>query len=105
MLVVVRFKVEIPRRFAKAFVADGFDMLLHEALETALQDKAIRPEAIEILRSMIERVVVTPTKAGEFRVDLHGDIARLIAADAPISTAAAKTKRAASSYEGDRNRT
>jgi site-specific DNA recombinase len=67
-----------------------------ETLEVALQDEAIRPEAIEILRSMMERVVVTPTKAGTLRVELHGDIARLIAADAPISTAARKTKRAAS---------
>ena len=32
MLVAVRLKVEIPRHFAKAFVADGFDMLLHEAI-------------------------------------------------------------------------
>jgi hypothetical protein len=44
----------------------------------------------------MERVVVTPTKAGTLRVELHGDIARLIAADAPIGTAATKTKRAAS---------
>jgi site-specific DNA recombinase len=63
-----------------------------ETLEIALQDEAIRPEAIEILRSMVERVVVTPTKAGTLRVELHGDIARLITADAP----ATKTKRAAS---------
>ena len=32
MLVAERFKVKIPRHFAKAFVADGFDMLLHEAI-------------------------------------------------------------------------
>jgi hypothetical protein len=45
---------------------------------------------------MMERVVVTPTKAGTLRVELHGDITRLIAADTPISTAPTKTKRAAS---------
>src|SRR5208282_2995211 len=66
-----------------------------ETLETALRDEAIRPEAIEILRSMMERVVVTPTKEGALRVELHGDIARLITADEPIG-AATKAKRAAS---------
>jgi site-specific DNA recombinase len=66
------------------------------ALETALQDEAIRPEAVEILRSMIERVVVTPTKAGAFPVELHGDIARLITADEPRGASATKTTRAAS---------
>jgi site-specific DNA recombinase len=67
-----------------------------ETLEIGLQDEAIRPEAVEILRSMIERVVVTPTKASTLRVELHGDIARLITADAPMGTAARMTKHAAS---------
>ena len=66
-----------------------------EALETALRDEAIRPEAIEILRSMMERVVVTPAEDGTLRVELHGDIARLITADEPID-AARKATRAAS---------
>jgi site-specific DNA recombinase len=70
-----------------------------ETLEIALQDEAIRPEAIEILRSMMERVVVTPTKAGALRVELYGDIARLMTADAPMDTGTAGKKpvRAASS--------
>jgi site-specific DNA recombinase len=68
-----------------------------EALETALEDEAIRPEAIEILRSMMERVVVTPTKDGTLRVELHGDIAQLITVDDQIGAVAPKTKRAASS--------
>ncbi|MGE5203759.1 MAG: hypothetical protein ACM3O6_17005 [Acidobacteriota bacterium] len=67
-----------------------------EALEIALQDEAIRPEAIEILRSMMERVVVTPTKDATLRVELHGDIARLITADEPNRAPARKTKHAAS---------
>ena len=67
-----------------------------EALETALQDEAIRPEAVEILRSMMERVVVTPTKDGTLRVDLHGDIARLITAEEPQRAPTGKTMRAAS---------
>jgi site-specific DNA recombinase len=69
-----------------------------ETLEIALQDEAIRPEAIEILRSMMERVVVTPTKAGALHVELYGDIARLMTADAPMGagTAAKKPVRAAS---------
>ncbi len=67
-----------------------------ETLEIALQDDAIRPEAIEILRSIMERVVVTPRKDGAPRVELHGDLARLITVDRPMGTAATKTKRAAS---------
>jgi site-specific DNA recombinase len=66
-----------------------------ETLEIALQDDAIRPEAIEILRSMMERVVV-PRKDGAPRVELHGDIARLITVDRPMGTAATKTEHAAS---------
>jgi site-specific DNA recombinase len=50
-----------------------------EALEVALQDEAIRPEALEVLRSIIEKVVVTPQSGARLVVELHGDIARLIA--------------------------
>src|SRR5262249_14306384 len=49
-----------------------------EALEAALQDEVIRPEAVEILRSMIEKVIVTPQSGATLLVELHGDIACLI---------------------------
>ena len=67
-----------------------------ESLETALQDEAIRPEAVEILRSIMERIVVTPMAEGGLRVELHGDIARLITADEPTSASDTSKTRAAS---------
>jgi site-specific DNA recombinase len=67
-----------------------------EALALALQDDAIRIEAIEILRSMIERVVITPSSEGAPRVELHGDLARLITVDGEIGAHTPKKKRAAS---------
>ena len=67
-----------------------------ESLETALQDEAIRPEAIEILRSIMERIVVTPMAEGGLRVELYGDIARLITADEPTSASDTSKTRAAS---------
>ena len=74
-----------------------------ETLETALQDEAIRPEAIEILRSMMERVVVTPTKAGTLHVELYGDMARLITTHAAMDTGrAAKKPVRAASWEATR---
>jgi site-specific DNA recombinase len=71
-----------------------------ETLETALQDEAIRMEAIEILRSMIERVVVTPSPEGGLQVELYGDLARLITADEPIRQSGTKSKRPASDEAG-----
>src|SRR5262249_36707712 len=70
-----------------------------EALEAALQDEVIRPEAVEILRSMIEKVIVTPQSGATLLVELHGDIACLItltAADSDIT----KAKRPASKKAG-----
>ncbi len=49
-----------------------------EALEAALEDEAIRPDALEILRSMIEKVIVTPQSGATLLVELHGDIACLM---------------------------
>ena len=56
-------------------------------LETALQDDAIRPEAIEILRSMMERVVVTPTKAGTLRVELTSRVDVAVRGSHPCTNA------------------
>jgi DNA invertase Pin-like site-specific DNA recombinase len=49
-----------------------------EALEAALRDETIRPEAMEILRALIDNVVVTPAADGTLRVELHGEMAALL---------------------------
>jgi len=70
-----------------------------EALEAALQDETIRPEALEVLRSMVEKVIVTPQSGASLLVELHGDIARLIAITAAGSETA-KEKRPTSEKVG-----
>jgi site-specific DNA recombinase len=44
------------------------------ALHEALADEASRDEAFELIRSLIEKVVVTPA-AGDVHIDLHGALA------------------------------
>ncbi|WP_103872879.1 hypothetical protein [Bosea lathyri] len=38
----------------------------------------LRDEAMEAIRSMIERIVVTPRDGGGVHLDLHGDLARIL---------------------------
>jgi site-specific DNA recombinase len=47
------------------------------ALHEALADEASRDEAFELIRSLIDKVVVTPTK-GEMHIDLHGELAGIL---------------------------
>ena len=53
-----------------------------EQLETALNDPTIRLEATGILRSMIERITLTPEERAPdgMRVELKGDLAAILAA-------------------------
>jgi hypothetical protein len=66
----------------------------------AQQDEAIRPEALEVLRSMIEKVIVTPQSGATLLVELHGDIARLIA----ITAAGGEPKKAKRPASGEAGR-
>jgi hypothetical protein len=43
-----------------------------------LTDSAIRQEAIEIIQSMIEQIIVTPVDDG-FTIDLHGELGAILA--------------------------
>ena len=47
------------------------------ALHEALEDEAVQDEAFELIRSLIERVVVTPAD-GELRIDLQGELAGIL---------------------------
>jgi len=49
-----------------------------ETLADALNDDAIRGEAAEVLRGLIDRVVLTPD-AGALRIELYGDLAEILA--------------------------
>ena len=48
-------------------------------LHLALGDPATQTEAIEIIRTLIERVVVTPGEGKSFEFELIGDIAAMVA--------------------------
>ena len=48
------------------------------ALEQALADPEIKAEAMEIVRSMIEGITLTPGEGGELDVALQGDLARIL---------------------------
>ena len=50
-------------------------------LEVALNDDSIKAEAGEILRSLIDRVVLTPAAGAPDGIDaqLHGDLAAILA--------------------------
>jgi hypothetical protein len=43
-------------------------------LHAALEDETLRDEGFELIRSLIEKVVVTPVE-GELQIDLHGEFA------------------------------
>ena len=48
-------------------------------LITTLNDPEHRPEASEILRGLISKIVLTPAPSGErLMVDLHGDLAGIL---------------------------
>jgi hypothetical protein len=49
-----------------------------EQLQAALQDETLRREAMAILRTLIEKVIVTPTEAG-IDVALYGELGALMA--------------------------
>ena len=49
-----------------------------ERLIDGLSDTAIRQEAIEIIQSMIDSIVITPRESG-FDIDLRGDLAGILA--------------------------
>jgi hypothetical protein len=69
-----------------------------EALEAALRDETIRPEAMEILRALIDKVVVTPAADGTLQVELHGEMAALLMTAA--SSSAPDTARPSSGEDG-----
>ena len=48
-------------------------------LEEALDDPEARAEAMEVIRSMIDRIELTPVEDG-LRAELHGDLAEIVAA-------------------------
>ena len=47
------------------------------ALHEVLEDEALQEEAFELIRSLIEKVVVTPAD-GELRIDLQGELAGVL---------------------------
>ena len=49
-----------------------------ERLVDGLTDSVIRQEAIEIIQSMIEQIIVTPVEGG-FTIDLHGELGAILA--------------------------
>ena len=48
-------------------------------LHLAIADPATQTEAVEIIRTLIERVVVTPGEGKGFEIELIGDIAAMVA--------------------------
>jgi hypothetical protein len=48
------------------------------ALEQALADPMDKAEAMEIVRSQIERITLTPNDQGTLDIQLHGDLARIL---------------------------
>jgi site-specific DNA recombinase len=48
------------------------------ALEQALADPEIKAEAMEIVRSQIEQITLTPSAGGGLDVHLYGDLARIL---------------------------
>jgi hypothetical protein len=54
-------------------------------LEKALDDPALRDEALGILRGLIERVELTPTRDG-FEIEFIGEIANMMALPCPTES-------------------
>lgn len=48
-------------------------------LEIALNDPSVRDEAGHLLRSLIDRITLTPREGGGVDAELHGDLARILA--------------------------
>ena len=48
------------------------------ALRESLETEETRPEALEIIRSLIDRVVVHPHDDGSFEIELEGEIANMV---------------------------
>ncbi|MGP9822610.1 hypothetical protein ACTZWW_21500 [Salinarimonas sp. NSM] len=48
------------------------------ALESRLDDAEHRDEAMELIRSMVETIVVAPNEEGGVALTLHGDLARIL---------------------------
>jgi site-specific DNA recombinase len=49
-----------------------------EELGAALRDPLIHDEALEIVRGLIDRLVVRPVEGAGFEIELVGDIARMV---------------------------
>ena len=49
-----------------------------EELHAALRDPLIHDEALEIVRGLMERLIIHPAEGGGFQVELIGDIARMV---------------------------
>ena len=50
-----------------------------EELETLLEDAEHKDEAMELIRSLIEKIELTPKEGGGLEAILHGDLARILA--------------------------
>jgi site-specific DNA recombinase len=67
------------------------------ALEQALADPEIKAEAMEIVRSQIERITLTPREDGGLAVELQGDLARILQL---CEAGASKSKRPRTNVPG-----
>ncbi len=48
------------------------------SLQTLLQQEATRAEAVEIIRSLIDQVILRPTAEGQLEIELVGDLANMV---------------------------
>jgi site-specific DNA recombinase len=48
------------------------------SLQTLLQQEATRAEAMEIIRSLIDQVILRPTAEGQLEIELVGDLANMV---------------------------
>ena len=49
-----------------------------EELESLLEDAAHKDEAMELIRTLIDKIVLTPKEEGGLEAVLHGDLARIL---------------------------
>jgi hypothetical protein len=47
-------------------------------LESLLEDAEHKDEAMELIRSLIDKIVLTPKEEGGLEAVLHGDLARIL---------------------------
>ena len=73
-------------------IADTWSKKVAE-LKLLLRQEDTRAEAMEVVRSLIERVMIHPGMEGKFEIELEGEIARMIelCLDAELGTKKAKT--------------